>query len=195
MILIFIALFIIITWLINSFCGMLAPVAVLVSLGYSYTKRFTSLTHFILGIVLGMAPVGGWIAIRGDIGWPPLILGAGVMLWSAGFDILYACQDCDFDTRAGLYSLPSRMGLKGAIMVSRLSHFFAFLLFLMAGVRAGLHWLFYALIILVGIGLVFEQIIFDYRNTQKMNLAFFRANVFCSITLFIAIFFGTLLKG
>ncbi len=194
MIFLSVLLFILTAWAINPLCGKLSPIGVIVVLGYSYTKRFTPLTHFILGICLGIAPVGAWIAIREDVGLPVLFLGAGVMLWSAGFDILYACQDYEFDKKVGLKSLPSRMGIRGAVYISKLCHFISFVLFVVTGIISGLKWLFYPLILITGSALLFEHIVFDASNPGRIQKAFFHSNVICSLSLLTAISAGTLLK-
>ena len=115
-------------WQLNPLCFALSPLALALLFFYSYTKRFTSMSHLVLGACLGLAPIASWIAVRGTLDWPILLLGAAVALWTAGFDIIYACQDLDFDRRTGLFSLPSRLGVRGALRVSHLLHVMMLLL-------------------------------------------------------------------
>ncbi|HYL05872.1 MAG TPA: UbiA-like polyprenyltransferase [Thermoanaerobaculia bacterium] len=116
------ALLVAAAWELNPLALALSPVALAVVLLYSYTKRFTWASHLVLGLALAGAPLGAWIAVRGDVGAPPLVLGGAVLLWVAGFDILYALQDLDFDRRAGLFSVPARFGVRGALWISALLH-------------------------------------------------------------------------
>jgi 4-hydroxybenzoate polyprenyltransferase len=116
------ALLVVAAWQLNPLALALSPVALAVVLLYSYTKRFTWASHLVLGLALAGAPLGAWIAVRGDVGAPPLVLGAAVLLWVAGFDVLYALQDLDFDRRAGLFSVPARFGVRGSLWISALLH-------------------------------------------------------------------------
>ena len=115
-------LFFFATWELNALCLRLAPVALSFVFFYSFTKRFTSLSHLVLGFCLGIAPAAAWIAVRGSLDPRILLLTAAVMFWTAGFDIIYSCQDYDFDRSAGLFSLPARIGLGPALMISRALH-------------------------------------------------------------------------
>src|SRR4029453_2503119 len=108
--------------MLNPLCLALSPVALLVVFGYSYTKRFTSLSHLVLGLALAIAPVGAWIAVRGSFAAVPLVLGLAVMAWVAGFDTIYACQDVAFARREGLHSLPARLGIASALVAARALH-------------------------------------------------------------------------
>src|SRR4029079_3533482 len=112
------ALFIFSAWQLNTLCFLLSFPALAILLLYSYTKRFTVLSHLVLGLAVGAAPLAAWLAIRGEFAWPPLLLSAAVMFWVAGFDLIYAVQDVDFDRKANLFSLPSRFGIRPALWVS-----------------------------------------------------------------------------
>ena len=114
---------------------MIRIVALIALLGYSYTKRFTSLAHFVLGLALGIAPIGAWIAVRGSLEAIPLLLGLAVMLWTAGFDFIYACQDYEVDRREGLHSIPVALGISGALALSNLLHVLAVAALCAAGKR------------------------------------------------------------
>ena len=116
------ALLVVAAWQLNPLALALSPVALAVLLLYSYTKRFTWASHLVLGLSLAGAPLGAWIAVRGDVAAPPLALGGAVLLWVAGFDVLYALQDVDFDRRAGLFSVPARFGVRAALWLSALLH-------------------------------------------------------------------------
>ena len=121
-------IFIIAAYKLNPLCFMLSPVALFLFIIYSYTKRFTWVCHIILGITCGGAPVGAWLAVTGKFALAPIILGAIVTLWVAGFDIIYATQDIEFDRKIGLFSIPAKFGLKGALYISSLFHFITILL-------------------------------------------------------------------
>jgi 4-hydroxybenzoate polyprenyltransferase len=123
---------------INSVCLALSPFALLLAAAYSYTKRFTWLCHFVLGAVIGLAPVAGWLSIQPYFALPPILLGLGVLFWIAGFDILYSCQDVNFDRDIGLHSLPVRFGLQGAMLISAFCHLNTVLFLLLAGLSLGL---------------------------------------------------------
>src|SRR5262249_8192112 len=113
-----VALFELAAWRLNRLCFLFSPVALACLLGYSYTKRFTSLCHLLLGFAIGLAPIGAWLAVRGTLDAVPLLLGAVVMLWIGGFDIIYALQDYEFDVQSSLYSLPKRIGKANALRIS-----------------------------------------------------------------------------
>ncbi|GIV24213.1 MAG: hypothetical protein KatS3mg025_1872 [Bacteroidia bacterium] len=117
--------FMLAAWLLNPLCGILAPVALGVLLGYSYTKRFTALSHYVLGLALGLAPVGSYLAVTGYFSWSTVLIGIAVLLWVGGFDILYALQDMAFDQAVGLHSLPARIGEAKARLIARLNHYVA----------------------------------------------------------------------
>jgi 4-hydroxybenzoate polyprenyltransferase len=116
------ALLVLAAWMLNPLCFYLSPVALAVVLGYSYMKRVSPLAHLVLGLGLGIAPVGAWLAVRGEFAAFPLWLSAGVMFWVAGFDTIYGCQDYEFDRRVGLHSLASRLGVEKALVLSRIFH-------------------------------------------------------------------------
>lgn len=145
------ALLIFAAYELNPLAFALSPLALLLALGYSYTKRFTAFSHFFLGLALSVAPVGAWIAITGRIDPPALWLGAAVVCWLFGFDILYALQDADFDRANGLHSMPAKIGNARALLVSRLAHTVMIGLLVMVGVSAGLGILFYVAVALVAV--------------------------------------------
>jgi 4-hydroxybenzoate polyprenyltransferase len=169
---------------LNRLCLMLSPVALLFTLGYSYTKRFTALCHFFLGMATGIAPIGAWLAVTGSFAWPPILLWLSVMLWIGGFDIIYALQDYDFDLQAPLYSLPKRIGKAGALTVSRLMHAIMILLLFMVGRLCHLHLLYLLGLTIVAALIFYEQSLVKPDDIRRVNLAFFTLNGWVSVTLF-----------
>jgi 4-hydroxybenzoate polyprenyltransferase len=178
------------SWAINPLCGKLAPLALVVLLGYSYTKRFTPFCHYLLGIALGIAPVAGWIAVTGTIAPAPVVLGLGVIFWTAGFDMLYACQDVHFDRKMGLHSIPARLGTQNALKIAALSHVMAFLLFILAGALASLGVGFYLFSVITGLLLVWEHRIITPNDLTRLDMAFFKVNSLVSGSLLLAVIAG-----
>jgi len=178
------ALFFLAAAMLNRLTLLLAPVALASVLLYSYTKRFTSLSHVALGWCLSIAPTGAWVAVRGAIDSPvPLLLSAVVLLWTAGFDVLYACQDYDFDRRAGLRSIPARLGVGRALRVSRLLHAGAFAALVGLYLTASLGWPALAGVLATGALLVYQHSLVSARDLSRLNAAFFTANAFVSVIL------------
>ncbi|MFM9007275.1 MAG: UbiA-like polyprenyltransferase [Bacteroidota bacterium] len=177
--------FVITTWFINPLCFYLSFVALAVVLGYSYTKRFTSLCHLVLGLGLGLAPVGAWLAVTGSFHPAALYLAAAVLCWVGGFDVIYALQDSEFDRNNGLHSLPSRLGNRKALGISRSLHIASSLFLLSAGLQAGLGWVYY-----LGCGVFILLLISQHRlvkpnDLSKVNMAFFTFNGLASILFFL----------
>ena len=170
---------------INPLAFALSPVALLVVMGYSYSKRFTSLSHLWLGLSLGIAPVGAWIAVTGKIEFASMVLSAAVMMWTAGFDVIYSLQDVDFDRRSGLHSLPSRLGPARALMVSRLLHACMVALLVWFGWLCHLGMVYYVGSALVAGFLVYEQSLVSAKDFSRVNVAFFNLNGCVSIALLI----------
>lgn len=170
---------------LNPLCFRLAPVALAVVFFYSYTKRFTSLSHLILGFALGIAPAAAWIAIRGSLDPRILWLTAAVMFWTAGFDIIYSCQDYEFDSHARLFSLPRLLGIKGALYVSRLFHFamVAALVALEHSLRLGL--LSLAGVSAVALLLIYEHSLVKADDLSRVDAAFFTMNGYVSVLFFL----------
>lgn len=175
-------------WGLGWHCFVLAPFVLIVLLGYSYAKRFTALSHLFLGLALALAPGGVWYALTAEFSWEPIPLMAAVMVWVAGFDILYSCQDAAFDRQHGLYSVPSRLGVKGALTVSFVLHLLVPPLLLLFGVMVKL-----GVIYFFGV-LVFSTILFSQHRLVKeddlsqVDKAFFARNGAASILflLFVA---------
>jgi 4-hydroxybenzoate polyprenyltransferase len=191
------ALFFLAAAMLNRLTLLLAPVALASVLLYSYTKRFTSLSHLVLGWCLCIAPAGAWIAVRGAIDSPvPLLLSLVVLLWTAGFDVLYACQDYDFDRRAGLRSIPARVGIPAALWISRLLHAGAFAALVALYLAATPGALALSGVVATGALLVYQHSLVRADDLSRLNAAFFTANAFVSVILFItfggAVFFAKL---
>ncbi len=164
-------------------------------LGYSYAKRFTAFAHLILGIALAISPSAAWIAVRGTLNDEiPILLSVLVLMWTAGFDVLYACQDFEFDRKAGLRSIPARFGIQNSLRIARVFHFQAFIVLVLLYLITGLGWLALAGVIAVGTLLVYQHTLVKAKDLSKMNAAFFTTNAFISVILLLtfggAVFLG-----
>ena len=180
------AVFLIAAAMLNRLTLLLAPVALASVLLYSLTKRWTQLSHIVLGWCLAIAPTGAWIAVRGEIGSAiPLLLSLVVLLWTAGFDILYACQDYDFDRREGLRSIPARTGIARALWIARGLHAGAFLALVCLHVITGLGPLAFAGVIATGALLVYQHRLVRADDLGRLNAAFFTTNAFVSVILLV----------
>jgi 4-hydroxybenzoate polyprenyltransferase len=172
---------------INSLTAALGPVALAIVFFYSLTKRFTSATHFFLGLALAVAPAGAWIAATGRLDLPPLVLGAGVICWVAGFDLIYATQDFDFDRREGLRSLVVRLGVAGSLRLAQWLHAFAFLALIGFGLTAKLGVVYYAALPAIAGALVYEHLSARKLDLAGINRAFFQSNAFVSAVFVVAV--------
>jgi len=178
-------IFVIVAFTINLTAGLLSPVAILLVLGYSYTKRFTMLSHYVLGVAIGLVPTATWIAIRGTIDTVlPVVWSFGLLLYIAGFDILYACQDTEFDREAGLHSIPSRLGIPAALWIARATHLFAAALFFYSGVIAGTGILFHGAVALIAVLFLTEHLLVRPDRLHQIPIAFFHINASISTILF-----------
>lgn len=170
----------------NRWPLLLSVPVLLFLLGYSLAKRFTSLAHFWLGAALMLAPIAAWIAIRGELGWAPVILGGAVLLWVAGFDIIYACQDHDFDERAGLHSVPVLLGVPGALRLSAVCHVgMVALLALLPTAYPYLGQFYWLGVAVVALLLVYEHWLVRPDDLDRVNLAFFHVNWIVSLLLLV----------
>jgi 4-hydroxybenzoate polyprenyltransferase len=179
------AIFFLASAMLNPLCLMLSPIALGVVLAYSYTKRFTSLSHVVLGFALGIAPAAAWIAMRGSLDPRILWLTAAVTLWTAGFDIIYSCQDYDFDRSAGLFSIPKRLGIAKALRVSRLFHTWMILCLLQLSWWFQLGWAALIGILLVGALLIYEHSLVKADDLSRVDAAFFTVNGWVSMLFFV----------
>ena len=180
-----VAVLLVAAWMLNPLCVKLAPLALAVVLLYSYTKRFTSWCHLVLGFALGMAPPAAWIAVTGSLDTRVLWLTAAVTLWTAGFDIIYACQDYEFDGREGLLSLPRRFGIAGALWISRLLHAGMVFSLAMLHRRFALGWLGLAGIAAVAALLAYEHSLVKATDLSRVDAAFFTVNGYVSVLFFL----------
>jgi len=158
------------------------PVLVFVC-GYSYTKRFTWMSHYWLGAALMLAPVAAWIAIRGELAWPPILLGGAVLFWVSGFDIIYACQDVEFDRHAGLQSVPARWGVAGALRIAAGCHAVMLVLLLLLPVTFPLGYLYVSGVGAIALLLIYEHALVRPDDLTRVNLAFFKVNAVVSVGL------------
>lgn len=168
---------------LNPLAFALSPVALVITMGYSFTKRFTSLSHFWLGLSLSIAPIGAWIAVKGKFDWIPMLLGLSVLLWTAGFDIIYACQDFEFDRKNRLHSIPARIGIRKALWLSSALHLITVSILVGLAVLPNLGALY-----LIGVGvvtliLIYEHAIVSPSDLSRVNLAFFTLNGMVSLVL------------
>ena len=176
-----VALFFVAAWRLNLLALELAPVAVAVLFFYSYTKRFTSWSHLFLGFALGISPAAAWIAITGSLDGRMLILCGAVTLWVGGFDVLYACQDVDFDQEAGLFSVPKRFGIANALVIARLMHLGVVVLLSWLASSFGLPWPAWAGIGVVAALLGYEHSLVRANDLSKLNAAFFTVHGYISV--------------
>jgi 4-hydroxybenzoate polyprenyltransferase len=168
---------------LNRLTLILSPVALALLLVYSYTKRFTALSHLVLGLCLALAPVGAWIAVRGSLETLPVLLGLAVLFWTAGFDVIYSLQDEEFDRQAGLKSIPARLGARGALAMSALFHLAMAALLLWVWRLSGSGGILLAGLAATFAALVYQHAIVRPGDLSRVNAAFFTANGFVSVTL------------
>jgi 4-hydroxybenzoate polyprenyltransferase len=182
------AVLVLAAWRLNPLALDLSPLALAILFIYSYTKRFTAWSHFVLGFCLGISPAAAWIAIRGSLDWRMLILCAAVTLWVGGFDVLYACQDVDFDRAAGLHSIPKKFGVANALQIARLMHLTMVALLVWLATAFHLTWPAWAGIAVVALLLGYEHSLVKPNDLSKMNAAFFTVNGY--ISLLFLLFWG-----
>jgi len=181
------ALFLFAAWMLNALCFLLSPIALAWVLFYSYTKRFTPLAHLVLGLGLGIAPVGGYLAITGAWSrpwWVLVALAVAVMSWVGGFDILYSLQDIEFDRAHALYSIPARVGEARGIMVARVLHAISVASLALVGVGIGAGWVYAAGVAVVAILLAYEHSLVHPGDLSRLDAAFFTMNGVISLTFF-----------
>jgi 4-hydroxybenzoate polyprenyltransferase len=177
-----VAIFLIAAWRLNPLALKLAPVALGILFFYSYTKRFTNWSHLFLGFALGISPAAAWIAVTGDLDPRMLILCAAVTLWVGGFDVLYACQDVDFDRSAGLFSVPKRFGIATALLIARAMHMGVVALLMWLAASFALPWPAWVGIAVVATLLAYEHSMVKPDDLSKLDAAFFTMNGYISIS-------------
>ena len=178
--------------MLNPLCLALAPLAVLFLVGYSYTKRFTWLSHWILGFTDGIAAAGGWIAVRAAFAPPVYVLWFALTVWIAGFDLIYACQDVEFDRGHRLHSVPARFGIPAALATARGCHVLTIAAFALLGWMMGLGWLYWAGVAVVAGLLVYEHSLVSPGDLSRLDVAFFNVNGYIALILFLSVLAGRL---
>jgi 4-hydroxybenzoate polyprenyltransferase len=180
------ALLVLAAVMLNPLAAWLSPVALAIVFFYSLTKRFTAWSHLFLGIALSIAPIGAWIAVAGSLTWTPLLLGAAVVCWLIGFDVIYALQDVEFDRGAGLHSLPVRYGPETALRIARKAHGLMIPLLFGVGISADLGLWYYAGVLVAAVLIAAEHIIIRPDDLRRLNVAFFNLNIAVSSGLLLA---------
>ncbi|NEW06080.1 UbiA family prenyltransferase [Paenibacillus sp. SYP-B3998] len=170
---------------LSSLSMKLLPIAVFFLVIYSYTKRFTWACHFVLGLTLGLAPLGGWIAVTGQFTWSSIVFYLTVVCWSSGFDLIYACQDTEFDRKEGLYSLPSRFGIKAALMTARVLHALTAVGLITLFFMTHLSWFYLVGLVIAYFLLYKEHRLVSPNDLSKVNAAFFTMNGVLSLVVFV----------
>lgn len=174
-------LFIIVTYLINPLCFMLSPIALFVILFYSYTKRFTALCHVVLGIGLGLAPVGAYIAVTESFSLVPILLGCAVVLWTSGFDIIYALQDDEFDSGMKLHSIPSRLGRTNSLRLSLILHIVCLIALGVIGIYGDVHFIYWIGFIFFCVMIYYQHSLVKPNDLSKVSIAFGTTNGIASV--------------
>ncbi len=178
------ALLVFAAYRLNRLSFVLSPLALAIVFFYSYTKRFTFLSHAFLGLAICLAPIGSWIAVTGKIEPPALVLGAAVLFWLLGFDVLYALQDMDFDRKAGLHSIPQRFGIARSLWISRGAHAVTMAALFWLYALLSLDWYYLAGVIIALCMIIYEHTLVKEHDLSKLNMAFFNMNGYISVTIF-----------
>ncbi len=177
-------------WQLNTLCLVLSPLALIFLVGYHYAKRYTWLTHWILGFTDGIAAAGGWVAVRASLDPLALLMWIVVVAWMAGFDLIYACQDVEVDRRDHLKSVPSIFGIATALRLARLNHLITVIALAAVGIIAGLGWPYWIGWVVVTILLAYENSIVKPDDLSRLNLAFFNVNGYISVIVFVSALLG-----
>lgn len=179
---------------LNHICFILSPYVIIILSFYSLAKRFTSYTHYILGFSLGMSPIGAWLAVSGNLSWPPVFLGLAVLCWVSGFDLLYALQDIEFDRKTGLFSLPVKLGIPITLKLAKRMHLIMLgLLFLVFLASPFLGWLYLSGLFIAAVLLYYEHGLISADDLSRIDAAFFTINGYLSVSLFLITAFDVLL--
>jgi 4-hydroxybenzoate polyprenyltransferase len=179
------ALLIFSSWMLNPLCFKLSPIAVILLWFYSYCKRFTWATHLVLGLVESAAPIGGWFAVTGAWSITPFFLGAAIIFWMAGLDIIYACQDYEFDRKERIFSIPASFGLQNALFISSFSHILTVFFFLLFGITAKLGIIYYIGLTVISLLFIYEHSLVNPKELKHVNRAFFTVNSWISIVILV----------
>lgn len=173
--------------LLGLHCLVMTPLVLFVLFGYSYTKRFTNYSHLVLGLALALAPGGAWYALTADFAVIPLPLMAAVLFWVCGFDILYSCQDEEYDRKMGLYSIPKRFGKPIAFQIAAACHTVSVIFLVVFGALADLHIIYYGTVLVFGVLLLGQYFLIRPHDLSKIDIAFFNRNGFASIVFFLGV--------
>lgn len=179
-------LFFLACYFLNPLTLLLSPFALALTLTYSLTKRFTWLCHVVLGLALSFSPLGGFVAVKGTLSGFPYVLSLGVLFWVAGFDMVYACLDADFDREEGLYSMPSRFGRQNAFRLAVTFHLLAFALFLVTGITTGLNYFYFIGLAITAACLFYQHLVVNPRDLSRIQVSFFQMNGAISLVLFLS---------
>ncbi len=182
-------------WQLNAFVFALSPLALIFLVGYHYAKRFTWLTHWILGFTDGIAAAGAWAAVRASLDPLALLLWFAVIVWMAGFDLIYACQDVEVDRRDGLKSVPATFGIATALTLARIHHAITVIALAAVGLIAQLGWVYWVGWLIVAILLAYENAIVKPNDLSRLNVAFFNVNGYISVIVFVSALLGMLVRG
>lgn len=188
-------LFVACSWLINPLCFWLSPIALLVVLGYSYTKRFTALCHLVLGLGLSLAPIGAYLAVTGQFNWLPILFSFAVIFWVSGFDIIYALQDEEFDRAQQLHSIPAALGKVNALRVSEFLHFLSATAIVLAGIYGGFGWWYWIGVAVFAGMLVYQHSIVKPHDLSRVNIAFMTANGIASVVFAVLVITDLMVHG
>jgi 4-hydroxybenzoate polyprenyltransferase len=180
------AVFIYSAYRLNHLAFVLSPVALAIIFFYSFTKRFTILSHWFIGLALAIAPAGAWIAVRGTLDFAPLLLCFAILFWTAGFDLIYSCQDVEFDRQSKLHSIPSRFGLRTALIISNVCHFLMLFFLLAFGFYTGLGLWYFLGIVAAGSLLFYEHTLVSPQDLSRVNEAFFTVNGLIGVLLLLS---------
>ncbi|MEE2953680.1 MAG: UbiA-like polyprenyltransferase [Bacteroidota bacterium] len=176
-------LFIYITYLINDICLKLSPIALIIILGYSYTKRFTWLCHLILGLGLSLSPLAAYLAVTSEFNIMPILFSICVLFWVSGFDIIYSLQDLDFDRENKLYSIPAKIGIDKALFTSKLFHIISFVMLIIIGTLFDFQYWYWMGFVIFSSLLIYQHTLISSKNLERINLAFFTTNGIASLLL------------
>lgn len=190
----FSGLFIFASAMLGRLCFYFSFPVLAILFSYSYTKRFTYLSHLCLGFAISLAPIGAWIALTKTFSWPILLLSLALMTYIAGFDTLYACQDADFDKKEGLFSIPAQFGIKRALFISEMTHLFSFCFFFLIYIVFDMNIMYLGAVIIIGILLIVEHRLVKPDDLSNVNVAFFHVNSIISITLFLGVLADELVR-
>jgi 4-hydroxybenzoate polyprenyltransferase len=182
-------------YMLNDLCFYLSPIPFFFFIIYSYAKRFTFLCHIILGVALGIAPIGAWVAVTGSLDFGIIMMGLAVLFWVSGFDIVYACQDIDFDRDEGLFSIPKYLGLRNSMYLARFFHLIAFVIFFFTWVWFDLNVVYLAGIILSGGFMFYQHSIVKPEDLSRLDMAFFNLNAYISLTICVFTFIDLMIWG